>query len=54
MRQHVATHLGPIARLEEIKFANKLPMTRRGKIMRRVFKARAQGVPEGDVSTLEE
>jgi len=54
LRQHVATHMGPIARPEEIKFADKLPKTRSGKIMRRVLKARAQGLPEGDVSTLEE
>jgi acetyl-CoA synthetase len=54
LRQHVATHMGPIARPEEIKFADKLPKTRSGKIMRRVLKARAQGLPEGDISTLEE
>jgi acetyl-CoA synthetase len=28
--------------------------TRSGKIMRRVLKARALGLPEGDLSTLEE
>jgi len=54
LRQHVATHLSPIARPEEIKFLDKLPKTRSGKIMRRVLKARAQGLPEGDISTLEE
>jgi len=54
LRQHVATHMGAIARPEEIKFADKLPKTRSGKIMRRVLKARAQGLPEGDISTLEE
>lgn len=54
LRQHVATHMGPIARPEEIKFTDKLPKTRSGKIMRRVLKARAQGLPEGDISTLEE
>lgn len=54
LRQHVATHLGPIARPEEVKFIDKLPKTRSGKIMRRVLKARAQGLPEGDLSTLEE
>jgi acetyl-CoA synthetase len=46
--------MGPIARPEEVKFADKLPKTRSGKIMRRVLKARAQGLPEGDISTLEE
>jgi len=54
LRQHVATHLGAIARPEEVKVIDKLPKTRSGKIMRRVLKARAQGLPEGDVSTLEE
>ena len=54
LRQHVATHMGPIARPEEVAFAEKLPKTRSGKIMRRVLKARAQGLPEGDISTLEE
>ena len=54
LRQHVAKHMGPIARPEEVKFADKLPKTRSGKIMRRVLKARAQGLPEGDISTLEE
>jgi len=54
LRQHVAATMGAIARPEEIKFADKLPKTRSGKIMRRVLKARAQGLPEGDLSTLEE
>ena len=54
LRQHVAQHMGAIARPEEVKFLDKLPKTRSGKIMRRVLKARAQGLPEGDVSTLEE
>ena len=54
LRQHVATHMGPIARPDDVKFVDKLPKTRSGKIMRRVLKARAQGLPEGDVSTLED
>jgi len=54
LRQHVSRHLGPIARPEEVSFIDKLPKTRSGKIMRRVLKARAQGLPEGDLSTLEE
>ena len=54
LRQHVARHMGPIARPEDVKFVDKLPKTRSGKIMRRVLKARAQGLPEGDISTLEE
>ena len=51
---HVVLHLGPIARPEEVKFVENLPKTRSGKIMRRVLKARILGLPEGDLSTLEE
>jgi acetyl-CoA synthetase len=54
LRQHVAMHLSPIARPEDVTFVDKLPKTRSGKIMRRVLKARAQGLPEGDISTLDE
>ena len=50
----VGTHMGPIAKPEGVNFVNQLPKTRSGKIMRRVLKARAQGLPEGDISTLEE
>jgi acetyl-CoA synthetase len=46
--------MGPIAKPEKITFVDKLPKTRSGKIMRRVLKARAQGAPEGDITTLEE
>ena len=54
LRAHVGQHLGPIAKPEAVNFVDKLPKTRSGKIMRRVLKARAQGLPEGDISTLEE
>ncbi len=54
LRQHVAQHMGAIARPEDVRFIDKLPKTRSGKIMRRVLKARAQGLPEGDLSTLED
>jgi len=54
LRQHVAHEMGPIAKPEKIAFVDKLPKTRSGKIMRRVLKARAQGLPEGDITTLEE
>jgi acetyl-CoA synthetase len=54
IRTHVAQHMGPIVRPERIVFVDALPKTRSGKIMRRVLKARAMGLPEGDVSTLEE
>jgi acetyl-CoA synthetase len=51
---YIAEHMGPIARPEEVKIVDSLPKTRSGKIMRRVLKARALGLPEGDISTLEE
>jgi acetyl-CoA synthetase len=54
LRQHVGSEMGPIAKPEDVKFVDQLPKTRSGKIMRRVLKARAQGLPEGDISTLEE
>ncbi|MBC8333299.1 MAG: acetate--CoA ligase [Anaerolineae bacterium] len=52
--QHVSDHIGKIARPEEITFVDKLPKTRSGKIMRRLLKARALGLDEGDTSTLED
>jgi acetyl-CoA synthetase len=54
LREHVAHEMGPIAKPESISFVDSLPKTRSGKIMRRLLKARALGLPEGDVSTLEE
>jgi acetyl-CoA synthetase len=54
LTKHVGHEVGPIARPEKITFVTKLPKTRSGKIMRRVLKARSQGLPEGDLTTLEE
>ena len=54
LRKHVAHEMGPIAKPEKIEFVKSLPKTRSGKIMRRVLKARALGISEGDLSTLEE
>jgi len=54
LKQHVGHEIGPIAKPTEVRFLDKLPKTRSGKIMRRVLKARALGIDEGDVSTLEE
>jgi acetyl-CoA synthetase len=52
--QHVSREVGPIAKPEQIEFVDALPKTRSGKIMRRLLKARARGLPEGDTSTLED
>ena len=54
LRQYIAHEVGPIAKPEKINFVPSLPKTRSGKIMRRVLKARARGLDEGDLSTLEE
>jgi len=54
LKEHVSHEMGPIARPEEIIFADTLPKTRSGKIMRRVLKARAMGQDAGDLTTLEE
>jgi acetyl-CoA synthetase len=54
LKDHVRHEVGPIAVPSEIQFVESLPKTRSGKIMRRLLKARAQGLPEGDTSTLEQ
>ena len=54
LRNHVGHEIGPIAKPETITFVESLPKTRSGKIMRRLLRARAMGMPEGDISTLEE
>ena len=51
---HVSKEVGPIAKPAKVEFVAALPKTRSGKIMRRVLKARAQGLPEGDLSTMED
>jgi acetyl-CoA synthetase len=54
LKEHVGKVMGPIAKPEAVVFIDQLPKTRSGKIMRRVLKARALGLDEGDLSTLEE
>ncbi len=54
LKEHIRHEVGPIAVPTKIEFVDVLPKTRSGKIMRRVLRARAQGLPEGDISTLEE
>jgi|TARA_Y100000310_G_scaffold305780_1_gene346306 acetyl-CoA synthetase len=51
--KHVAKLVGPIAKPEKIQFADDLPKTRSGKIMRRILKAIASGSKEyGNTMTL--
>jgi len=51
---HVKKNLAGHAAPREIEFRDKLPKTRSGKIMRRVLKAWDQGLPVGDLSTMED
>ena len=54
LRDWVTEQLGAIARPDDIRFADNLPKTRSGKIMRRLLKDVARGVEiTQDVSTLE-
>lgn len=46
--------LGPAVAPKEITFTGSLPKTRSGKTLRRLLKARELGLPEGDLSTLEQ
>jgi acetyl-CoA synthetase len=50
---HARRQLGVAVAPREIAFAEQLPRTRSGKIMRRLLRARELGLPEGDLSTLE-
>jgi acetyl-CoA synthetase len=51
---HARKRLGPAVAPKSIDFRAGLPRTRSGKIMRRLLRARELGLPEGDLSTLEE
>lgn len=54
LRDWVGEQLGAIAKPDGIRFADNLPKTRSGKIMRRLLRAIARGEPiTQDVSTLE-
>ncbi len=52
LREHVAEKIGKLARPKAIHFADDLPKTRSGKIMRRLLRDIAQGKELGDVTTL--
>ena len=45
--------LGAAVAPRDVAFADTLPHTKSGKIMRRLLKARELGLPTGDLSTLE-
>jgi acetyl-CoA synthetase len=54
LMNHVRTEIGPISRPDVIQFADVLPKTRSGKIMRRILRKIAEGSTDdlGDTSTL--
>ena len=55
LMDHVAAAIGTIARPAEIRFADLLPKTRSGKIMRRLLReVAAKGGVSGDTTTLED
>ena len=55
IRAHVAKEIGPVAKPDDIRFAEALPKTRSGKIMRRLLKqVAAGGEIRGDTTTLED
>ena len=50
---HARRRLGAAVAPRQIVAVDRLPVTRSGKVMRRVLRARELGLPEGDLSTLE-
>ena len=55
LRRHVGQEIGAIAKPDQIRFADALPKTRSGKIMRRLLKEVASGkAVTGDTTTLED
>ena len=55
LKKHVRHVIGPVATPDEIRFAEALPKTRSGKIMRRLLKQVASGgTITGDTTTLED
>jgi acetyl-CoA synthetase len=52
IREHVARRIGKLARPKRIIWADDLPKTRSGKIMRRLLRDIAEGRELGDVTTL--
>ncbi|MFX0142486.1 MAG: acetate--CoA ligase [Candidatus Hodarchaeota archaeon] len=52
IRNHVREEIGPVFQPDVIQFADDLPKTRSGKIMRRILKAIAEGTDIGNVTTL--
>jgi len=54
LKSWVREQIGYIAEPASIEFVDKLPKTRSGKILRRILKAKEQGLSLGDTSTLDD
>jgi acetyl-CoA synthetase len=55
LRAHVTTQIGALARPDDLRWADALPKTRSGKIMRRLLRELAEGGDvKGDITTLED
>jgi acetyl-CoA synthetase len=55
LKAHVGRQIGAVARPDDVRFAETLPKTRSGKIMRRLLRDIAAGrAPVGDTTTLED
>jgi len=52
IRMHVRKEIGPVFQPDVIQFADALPKTRNGKIMRRILKAIATMSDVGNITTL--
>lgn len=52
IKMHVRKEIGPVFQPDVLQFAETLPKTRSGKIMRRILKAIASGTDIGNVTTL--
>jgi acetyl-CoA synthetase len=52
LHQHVAARIGKLARPKRIIWADDVPKTRSGKIMRRLLRDIAEGRDPGDATTL--
>lgn len=53
VKAHARRRLGPAVAPRQLGVVDELPVTRSGKVMRRLLRARELGLPEGDLSTLE-
>jgi len=52
IKMHVRKEIGPVFQPDVVQFADALPKTRSGKIMRRILKAIASGTDIGNTTTL--